>query len=227
LIKDNLFFNNELVAINTAKKQALFGDGSREDYDVLINTMPLNELIRCSDLDELKEPSNRLCHSSAIIVGIGLKGVTPSDKNWIYFPEDNCPFYRVTYFSNYSKNNAPDGCWSLLAEVSYSQFKQEKKATAIERVIDGLKNTGLITPGMDIVDTYAFDADYAYPIPTIKRDAELALIQSKLMALDIYSRGRFGAWKYEIGNMDHSFMQGVEAANKIMLGADETIWKMQ
>ena len=25
-----------------------------------------------------------------------------STKSWMYFPEDNCPFYRVTYLSNYS-----------------------------------------------------------------------------------------------------------------------------
>lgn len=26
---------------------------------------------------------------------------------WLYYPEDDCPFYRVTIFSNYSPNNCP------------------------------------------------------------------------------------------------------------------------
>ena len=43
--------------------------------------------------------------------------------------------------------------------------------------------------------------------------------------MNIFSRGRFGAWKYEVGNMDHSFMQGVELADRSVLGTEETtVW---
>jgi hypothetical protein len=44
-----------------------------------------------------------------------------------------------------------------------------------------------------------------------------------MMEKGIYSRGRFGAWRYEIGNMDHSVMMGVEAVNHIMAGEKETV----
>lgn len=43
----------------------------------------------------------------------------------------------------------------------------------------------------------------------------------KLQEKDIYSRGRFGSWRYEVGNQDHSFMLGVEAADHILNGAVE------
>jgi len=38
---------------------------------------------------------------------------------------------------------------------------------------------------------------------------------------DIYSRGRFGAWRYEVGNMDHSVAQGVEWVNRVVLDERE------
>jgi hypothetical protein len=37
----------------------------------------------------------------------------------------------------------------------------------------------------------------------------------------VYSRGRFGAWKYEVGNMDHSFMQGVEVVDRLLNETEE------
>jgi len=30
-----------------------------------------------------------------------------------------------------------------------------------------------------------------------------------------------GAWKYEVGNMDHSFMQGKEWVDHVFFGAEE------
>jgi hypothetical protein len=39
--------------------------------------------------------------------------------------------------------------------------------------------------------------------------------------MDIWSRGRFGSWRYEVGNQDHSFMLGVEAVDNIVSGAVE------
>jgi hypothetical protein len=37
----------------------------------------------------------------------------------------------------------------------------------------------------------------------------------------VFSRGRFGAWKYEVSNQDHSLMQGVEVVNRLITGTAE------
>ena len=34
----------------------------------------------------------------------------------------------------------------------------------------------------------------------------------------IWSRGRFGSYKYEVGNQDHSLMLGVECADNVLFG---------
>jgi hypothetical protein len=68
------------------------------------------------------------------------------------------------------------------------------------------------------------DLGYAYPVPTVKRDSALATIQPWLMKHDILSRGRFGSWKYEIGNMDHAVKMGVDAARRMVKGTPEEVW---
>jgi hypothetical protein len=52
----------------------------------------------------------------------------------------------------------------------------------------------------------------------LERDGALKQLLPKLQDMGIYSRGRFGSWKYEVGNQDHSFMLGVEAVNNILHG---------
>ncbi len=75
-----------------------------------------------------------------------------------------------------------------------------------------------------IISRYHRLVRYSYPIPTIDRDRALAILQPALMERGIYSRGRFGAWRYEIGNMDHSVLMGVEAANHIVSGEKEVVF---
>ena len=66
--------------------------------------------------------------------------------------------------------------------------------------------------------------DYSYPIPTLERDRSLAVLHAALLNHKIYSRGRFGAWRYEIGNMDHSVMMGVEAVGHALSGENESVF---
>ncbi|CRK38751.1 hypothetical protein BN1723_004459 [Verticillium longisporum] len=85
----------------------------------------------------------------------------------------------------------------------------------------GLINTEMITAEDEIVSTYHRRFDHGYPTPSLEREGVLQDLLPKLQDLDIYSRGRFGSWRYEVGNQDHSFMLGVEAADNIVNGAVE------
>jgi hypothetical protein len=144
----------------------------------------------------------------------------------MYCPEDNCPFYRVTYLSNYSPFMTPDAAthYSLLCETSYSEFKHVDGKTIVEETIKGLINAGLMKESdrKDIVDTWTYHADYSYPTPSVERDGILAEVIPYLEQHGIYSRGRFGMWKYEVSNTDHTLMQGVELVNRLLLDEPET-----
>ncbi|MCD4722715.1 MAG: FAD-dependent oxidoreductase [Desulfobacula sp.] len=222
--------NKKVVAIDTKKRVVSFSDQRTENYDILLNTLPLTDFIRLADFEGSLAKVPVLKYSSTHVVGLALKGKTPetlASKCWIYFPENNCPFYRVTVFSNYSPNNVPDigSQWSLMCEVSESSMKKVDASTVVEDVIQGALNTGLIRDRKSIDHTWYRFEKKAYPTPSITRDEYLVPLSTKLFENNIYSRGRFGAWKYEVGNMDHSFMQGVEFVNTCMGYAEEiTLW---
>jgi len=142
----------------------------------------------------------------------------------MYFPENDCPFYRVTHFSHYSPNNVPDIArhWSLMAEVSESPAKPVDAGSVVADTIGGLIDTALIRDRSAVHHTWHRRLPHGYPTPSRGRDRALAAILPALEARGVYSRGRFGAWKYEVSNQDHSFAQGVECVDHLLSGSPET-----
>lgn len=229
LLEGHIDLGRTVASIDIDRKIVRFSDGSQEPYDTLISTLPLDILAR--DLivgevpDSIRETAAQLRHSSGYMVGIGIKRPCPSTKSWMYFPDDNSPFYRVTYLSNYSPHMTPDRdrYYSLLCETAHSEYKPVDGGTIVEETIRGLENSGLLQPGErdDIVSTWCYFADYSYPTPTVDRDWILSQVIPWLENRGIYSRGRFGMWKYEVSNTDHSLMQGVELVNRLLKGESE------
>jgi protoporphyrinogen oxidase len=222
--------NRRCVRIDTVRRKVHFEDGSHEGYDRLISTIPLDVLISLADVESLKPAVEQFRYSTVHVVGIGLKGTPPSHlktKCWMYFPEGNCPFYRATVFSNYSPNNVPDisRFWSLIVEVSESPYKPVDRLGLLDSVIAGLLSTKLIDSPNQIANVWKHTAGHGYPTPFLGRDLLVEPILADLEALNIYSRGRFGGWKYEVSNQDHSLMQGVELVNRLAFGTPElTYW---
>ena len=231
--RDKIRLNTPVCHVDLANKVAIVNKDSRIKYDYLLSTMPIDRLVAMSNgvSSAVSEKAKLLCYSSANIVGIGLAGKPPptlQKKCWMYFPEDNCPFYRVTVFSNYSPYNVPDAGsqWSLMAEVSESDHKQVNHASLIDDVIRGMHNTRLIGEEQPIISRWCYRALHGYPTPFVGRDEILRSIHLELEPFSVFSRGRFGGWKYEVANQDHSAMQGVEWVNRVLLGTPETTYRV-
>lgn len=220
---NNISYNRSVTRIDAKQHIVYLDDGSIDSYDALLVTMPLDEL--CTVVSDVSVPqATPLVYSSVSVVGLGIKGAVPDHlrtKCWMYFPESLAPFFRATVFSNYSLNNAPKGAWSLMSETSSSVHRPLPAGDIVDRTIDGAVKCKLIQSRRDVVDTWVFQATRGYPIPTLDRDAYIHTVLPMLEAKDIFPRGRFGAWKYEVSNQDHAFMQGVEWVNRMISGAPE------
>ncbi len=228
-VAERLELGCAVVAVDPAEQVVVTGDGRRWHYEALLSTMPLDDLVACCrDVpDAVRTAAADLVASSTHVVGVALDRPADTSRTWVYYPEPAVPFYRTTYLSNYSPfMTARPGQTLLLTETSTSSFRPEDPTTIVERVVDGLVRVGVMTDADRgrIVGTWHCLPSKTYPVPTLGRDAALAVIQPWLQAHRIWSRGRFGAWRYEIGNMDHSVMQGVQWAEHVVSGSPESVW---
>jgi hypothetical protein len=146
----------------------------------------------------------------------------------MYFPDPEVPFYRATNFAKYAAANVPDAdigrfC-AYMTETAYSDTRPVAREGLKERVEAALRASGVVSGRPAVASIHLEEIPYAYPVPTSDRDAALAVIQPWLMDHGILSRGRFGAWRYEIGNMDHAVKMGIDAARALVSGQREELW---
>lgn len=208
-----------------------FEDGTETRYDGLVSTIPAPGLVSMIEAapGHVQRAAGGLVSAGCTVVGVGVRGSPPPGRHWVYFPEDPFPFYRVTHLSNYSDAVVPkEGgpFFSFLCEIPFSPGRGPSGRDIEERTVDGLLASGLLSTrdAQNIVTVAKRDIPLAYPVPTLDRDERLRAIMDYLEPLGILSRGRFGGFRYEVGNMDHSFMQGVQAVNRLLLGDGEDVY---
>ena len=223
---ERIVLKRPATRIDPVDRRVCFADGGDERYDALISTLPIDRLVAMTGIEALEPAAAALRSTTVHVIGIGIQGATPAplvDRRWIYFPDPSLPFYRVSVLSNFSPANAPAGHWSLLAEVSESGDRRVDRARLTDEVVAGLRREGILPPSAGVVSRWYHAAAPGYPTPTQDRDKALGELLPALEGLGIFSRGRFGAWKYEISNQDDSFLQGAELADRLVLGKAETI----
>ncbi len=226
-LSDHIRYGCGAARIDAAEKTLTTTTGETIRYGALLNTAPLDLLVTrqlVSPQEAQVEAARLLKHNGVHVAGVGASARAQhqgkaDDRCWMYFPEDDCPFYRVTNFHNYAPANVPGSDPSraaLMCETSFSEHKQEDLASLMDRSVKGLDTVGLLAKNAEVESRFEMTVDYGYPVPCLERDLALRTIQPALEAKGIYSRGRFGGWKYEVSNMDHSVMQGVEWAERMI-----------
>ncbi len=231
-LEDRIRYDSTVVEIEPESRRLRTRDGAELSYDALITSMPLDRLVAtlrpCPP--EVSQAADALRHNGVYMVGVGYEAPLADTKSWMYFPGEDVPFYRATNFAKYAAANVPGGdvdryC-SYMTETAYSPDKPMAREGLEDRVEAALRAAGVIGGRPGVASLHLEDIPYAYPVPTVGRDAALAVIQPWLMAQEIYSRGRFGAWRYEAGNMDHAVKMGIDAARHLVAGEAEELWTL-
>lgn len=185
-----------------------------QEYDQVISTIPIYEL--CDVLEngrEIKSVVNKLSYVSLVTFLLGLDEPHPKPYSWVYLPHrSNGYCHRVTYLSNYSPHNAPQGKSSLLVEVTYGERGEPRiNKSYIERVVNSLHNNKMIDrKKVDFVEWRK--VKYAYPIYGLDYKRNMRLIYDHFNRIGLKLLGRFAEFKYI--NMDQVIKGAIKLVNE-------------
>jgi UDP-galactopyranose mutase len=225
---DRLRLKTGVVAIDPVQQQAHLTTGECIRYEYLISTVPVPALVRMLGGHagrHLTTPCAGLKSNVVHTVNVGLEGPTlRNDRrmHWVYVPDNEVVFHRISFPHEFSSWMAPEGCCSVQAEVSESVHRPLDRSGLIERTLAGLVTLELLTEaearpvsaGGRVRFAKIVTLDPAYIIYDLQHRVNMETIKEALASWNIETRGRFGEWEYF--NMDHAMLSGKAAADRFV-----------
>lgn len=191
----------------------LNGESKRQEADKVLSSVPLPEIVKMIKAapEEVIKASEALVYNSLVCFNIGVNRAAISDKHWLYFPEKEYPFNRISFPMNLSPETVPKGKSSIVVEVTYTGARPNAEETK-EKVRQGLVDAEILRDEDKLEVFGALDFKYAYVVYDLHHKRNVNLIQAYLKSLGVSSMGRFGEWEYF--NMDKAILSGKRAAEE-------------
>jgi len=213
----NLKLNHRVVSVEPFGRQLTFQNGVVAEYDALISSVPLPDLLRLIQ----GVPSDVMCAASllacstCVLVNIGVNREDLSQAHMTYFYDEDICFTRLGFPHMLSAKNAPPGTGSIQAEVYFSSKYKPFSGSpddCIEPVIRDLRKVGLLREEDKILSRKAMLLPYANIIFDLDRTTALKTVHAYLDDIGIAYCGRYGDWGYMW--TDESFISGEGAAER-------------
>lgn len=190
--------NKKAVRIDTAAKQVEFDDGTVENYDNLISSLPLPEIIKMiSNVPEnVQNAAKQLRWTCGYQVSLGFNRPDVAKYLWFYIYDEDVPPARVYSPNLKSPDNAPEGCSSLQAEIFFANgVKVVDKNIILQKTVEKLKEICQFNDSDVVVKDIRFEP-YANIIFTPEIYESRKVVREWLQAQGIKTIGRFGEWDY-------------------------------
>ncbi len=176
-------------------------------FDRLVYTAPLSAVPDIFDeCKHLRDDAKKLEYNSLTVFGFGIRGRVPN-YHWVYVPQEDIIFHRVAFLSNYSPNMAPEGCSTVIVEISHL----DKLGDVEDEVFEGLRKLGFEF-NVEIVRRWEWK--YAYVVYNHAYREAVSKIKKHLMDMNVIPFGRFGVWEYL--NMDAVWEKAKNLVSKML-----------
>ncbi|MDD1694801.1 MAG: FAD-dependent oxidoreductase [Methanoregula sp.] len=172
--------------------------------DRVICTMPVQHLLPCLENvpEKVKEACRALTYNSLICVNVGIRAPIPA-ISWMYLPDKTLgKTNRLSFPSNFSRHAAPEGCSSILAEITHQPGDDVAGLSdddLVREVTGMLAEMQICTPDK-IVFSSVERQPFAYVVYDLAYQQNIATVRNYCTKAGIPLVGRFAQFEYL--NMD-------------------------
>ncbi|MDP3244346.1 MAG: FAD-dependent oxidoreductase [bacterium] len=217
-IKNRIKLSMAVTGIDFKRKEIEFNHREKVNYEKVISTLPLPELVDLiKDVPiKIKEAAQKLRYNSILAVNLGINRPQITNKHWIYYHEPEYCFFRISFPFNKASSMALEGASSVAAEISYGNNNPLPVARerVVEKVIVDLQKAKILQPDDQVLFSDVVDIKYGYVIYSSNREAAVQRIKDYLRENRIYAAGRYGEWAYLWS--DEAILSGRRVAEEAM-----------
>ena len=203
--------------VDVRRRVVRLADGEELSYERMVNTLPLPQFLRMvrEGPEELGRAAEALDWSVVACLNLGVDRADLGDgAHWIYFPDEDVPFYRVGFPSNFSSSVAPRGAGSMYVEFGLGRDESFDPDDLARDGIEALRAQGILGGEDRILVSDMIRIDPGYVVFDQARQRAMARVLPGLESLGIHSIGRYGAWTYSY--MERALLDGLELAQQLL-----------
>jgi protoporphyrinogen oxidase len=216
--KPDIHLSEEIVSISKNKNKHIVDTTlSQYEFDKLVSTLPIHELIKIIKPSPPKEILNaiaKLKYNSIHITSLKIKGDVLGDNFAITIADPKIIFHRVSKLNFLGKNYYKDGFTNLMVEVTFRKDMPED--IPIDELEDRIKSDlfklKFFSP-KDLVEINTRTFKYAYVIYDLDHRKNTDIVLNYLKSINIEPLGRFGTFEYI--NSDKAIELAKELAEKM------------
>jgi protoporphyrinogen oxidase len=192
-------------------------DGT-EHFDRVVSTAPMTSLLTMVSKvpTSIRHAVASLRVNPIDVITLGYRGNDTNRFTAVYFADKSYLPNRVSSPSVFSPRNAPDGCFSLQAEITFPPGDGYLKIAddeLVAHVHGGFVSSGLVEPGTEPVFRDIQRLEFAYVVYTNGYEDAVASVREWAQNAGITIHGRFGSFDYL--NVDGCVRKSQELASEL------------
>ena len=210
LDKEKVELMNEIKKIDLKNKTVITKNDEVINYQYLINTSPLNNLLEL--IDNTEKLRENISYNKVLVFNLGFEKKSNFKEHWIYFPQKDINFYRVGFYDNILMSDK----LSMYIEIGYekkSKISEDYIKKQLNLTLQNLKKVGIVEDDNKLVDYSTIVMNPAYVHINSENNKEIKEFEKYLNDNSVYTIGRYGAWTY--CSMEDCMISAKELAEKL------------